>query len=394
LLSIPGTEALSGPVKYFIAFTVIFALLALLALVLRRLTGGRLAMPAQERGRTRQPRLGIVDVYDLDRQRQLILLRRDNVEHLLLIGGPNDVIVETNIVRMGGARLPATPIEPSFERADALVDRSFETPPRPLVEPPGRAEPVVARLGPADATRTGPDGHLDDEALPLPVEPVLKPDVVALSPASAPRPSPPAREAVPVKPAQRVAPARAPQQHAEPPPPVRPVEPPARQIAAHARPVEPAGGDAAVMSDMARQLEDALKRPLAPTKGTAVAARPPNGPPPQVEEPVYQRRPQPAPKVAAPVAAPAPVAAAPAPAPRQAEPYEAQARARPTTVTRIRAAAEPETPKPAPQPEPTAPVRGAPAPQEQVDPFSVEEIEAEFARLLGRPLDRNDRANH
>ncbi|HEX2727722.1 MAG TPA: hypothetical protein VHN20_18010, partial [Beijerinckiaceae bacterium] len=90
----PGTEALSGPVKYFIAFTVIFALLALMALVLRRLTGGRLAMPMNERGRSRQPRLGIVDVYDLDRQRQLILLRRDNVEHLLLIGGPNDVIVE------------------------------------------------------------------------------------------------------------------------------------------------------------------------------------------------------------------------------------------------------------------------------------------------------------
>ena len=27
-----------------------------------------------ERGRGRQPRLGIVDVYDLDRQRQLVLL--------------------------------------------------------------------------------------------------------------------------------------------------------------------------------------------------------------------------------------------------------------------------------------------------------------------------------
>ena len=57
-------------------------------------------MPAQDRGRARQPRLGIVDVYDLDRQRQLILLRRDNVEHLLLIGGPNDLVVETNIVRV------------------------------------------------------------------------------------------------------------------------------------------------------------------------------------------------------------------------------------------------------------------------------------------------------
>jgi flagellar protein FliO/FliZ len=396
LLSIPGTEALSGPVKYLIAFTVIFALLALLAVVLRRLTGGRLAMPAQERGRTRQPRLGIVDVYDLDRQRQLILLRRDNVEHLLLIGGPNDVIVETNIVRMGGARLPATPIEPSFERADALVDRSFETPARPLVEPP-RAEPVVARLGPADATRANPDGHLHDEPGPLAVEPVLKPDVVALSPTSAPRPTPPpVREAVPVKPAQRVAPARVAQQPPEPPAPSRPApEPPARQIAAHAaaRGGEQSSGDAAVLSDMARQLEDALKRPLAPTKGVVNAGRPPNGPAPQIEEP-YQRRPQPSPKVSSPPAAPPPVAPAPVPSPRPVETYDAQPRPRPTTVTRIRAAAEPEAPKPAPPaPEPAAPPRAVAASQEQVDPFSVEEIEAEFARLLGRPLDRGDRAN-
>jgi hypothetical protein len=65
-----------------------------------------------------------------------------------------------------------------------------------------------------------------------------------------------------------------------------------------------------------------------------------------------------------------------------------------------------EEPAPAPQPEPPRPVmepaRPAPSPlppkpqpepatgpasQKETDPFSVEEIEAEFARLLGRPLD-------
>jgi hypothetical protein len=52
--------------------------------------------------------------------------------------------------------------------------------------------------------------------------------------------------------------------------------------------------------------------------------------------------------------------------------------------------------RPAPEPEPVkaAPPPPAPPPTpEQVDPFSVEEIEAEFARLLGRPLDRSDRPN-
>ncbi|HET6377014.1 MAG TPA: hypothetical protein VFG05_01690, partial [Methylocella sp.] len=48
-------------------------------------------------GRARQPRLGIVDVFDLDRQRQLVIVRRDNVEHLLMIGGPNDLVIESEI---------------------------------------------------------------------------------------------------------------------------------------------------------------------------------------------------------------------------------------------------------------------------------------------------------
>src|ERR687890_2613920 len=108
-------KAFLPAVKYLIAFAIIFVLLALFALVLRRLTGGRLSVPGNDR-RTRQPRLGIVDVYDLDRQRQLILLRRDNVEHLLLVGGPNDVVVETNIVRVPGARLQHPPELAEAER--------------------------------------------------------------------------------------------------------------------------------------------------------------------------------------------------------------------------------------------------------------------------------------
>jgi hypothetical protein len=164
-------------------------------------------------------------------------------------------------------------------------------------------------------------------------------------------------------------------------------------VHAAARAPEQNSGDAAVLSDMARQLEDALKRPLAPTKGVG-AARPPNGPAPQLEE-AYQRRPQPAAKAAPPPASPPPVVPAPVAPPRQAEAYDAPPRPRPSTVTRIRAAAEPEPPKPAPTPAPEPPpARSLGAPQEQSDPFSVEEIEAEFARLLGRPIDRGDRANH
>ena len=87
--------------KWVIAFGVILVLLVLLGLFARQIKDGRLRIKGQGGGRTRQPRLGVVDIHDLDRQRQLVLIRRDNVEHLIMIGGASDVVVETNIVRSG-----------------------------------------------------------------------------------------------------------------------------------------------------------------------------------------------------------------------------------------------------------------------------------------------------
>ena len=72
------------------------AVLVALAIVYRLVFAHRLRVPG---GRTRQPRLGLVDAFSLDGQRQLVLIRRDNVEHLVMIGGPNDVLVESQINR-------------------------------------------------------------------------------------------------------------------------------------------------------------------------------------------------------------------------------------------------------------------------------------------------------
>ena len=85
--------------KVIVAIVVSLVLLALFGLFMRRITGGRLRMHGQAGGRQRQPRLGIVDTYDLDRQRQLVLIRRDNVEHLIMVGGSSDVVVETHILQ-------------------------------------------------------------------------------------------------------------------------------------------------------------------------------------------------------------------------------------------------------------------------------------------------------
>jgi hypothetical protein len=382
---------MSSATKYVIAFAIIFILLALFALVLRRLTGNRTTL-AGERGRTRQPRLGIVDVYDLDRQRQLILLRRDNVEHLLLVGGPNDVVVETNIVRVAGARLPAAAVE-AIERLD---DRTVEIAPmRPVVEP------ALARQN--EGAIAAHLGNLETAVASAALEQVVPPTRPAEAPAAA-RPAPARPE--PVQPAQRPAPPRA-----EPERPARPAAPtaampdvrtaarPATAPLGRANPAPPQPGQATppspapasepekpVFTDMAQQLEDALRR------GPASAPEPARTSP--REEP--QRRAaangggpsEPAaPAPSAPAAPPRPAEVRPAPRPQPAPmqvvpPPAAPPASPPPAPAPAPAAMQPAPPTPPPVPEP----RTEAAPGR--DPFSIEDIEAEFARLLGRPLDR------
>lgn len=396
--SLFGIEA-SRAVLFVIAFAIILALVALFGLVLRKLTGARLMMPgSNDRTRSRQPRLGIVDVYDLDRQRQLLLLRRDNVEHLLLIGGPNDVVIETNIVRVAGTRLPPAASEVAPERFEPLGDQA----PRPAqVESSGRPSieaQLAAQLG-AFVRRSSDGSDVDQElspvatiSAPIPAhaEPVLKPDSVSLAappavqglrteartapfpdapvpPAPAaptpverpePRPSftpPPAFQSRPT-----------PTAPAAPPPPPEPVRPfQAASVEKAAAPAVKPGPDAAVLSNMAKQLEEALKRPaavVAPASAPAFAA---GGEIADDDDLLEVDR------------------AHEAPEDYRDEPLEEPASA--PQPEPPRPAAEPTRPAPSPlppqQPEP------APAAQKASDPFSVEEIEAEFARLLGRPLD-------
>ena len=272
----------SPAVHYAIAFAIIFVLLTLFALVLRRLTGGR-SMLSGPGGRTRQPRLGIVDVYDLDRQRQLILLRRDNVEHLLLIGGPNDVVIETNIVRVPGLRVQAAP-EHGAERAEASLPEAL--PGRPVVEAlPLRAVAEGGERGRGNVTALQTETTAVTASMPpnpTRAETVLKPDVVALQGgraaprrAEAPPPRPPTPPAPPETPRRSgpIPPARSEPQPAPPPP-------------------APKAADAAVLSDMAKQLEEALKRPAAPKPPEPAPAPPPPPPPARTEAPPPPRPPR------------------------------------------------------------------------------------------------------
>ena len=105
-------------------------------------------------GRGRVPRLAIVDVMPVDRRHRLVLVRRDNVEHLLLIGGPSDVVVEGAIHRV---RQRGTQAAAQAATARAAMHTA-------AIEPPPAAEPEI----PPPET-TAADAPQPDAPIPFPV---------------------------------------------------------------------------------------------------------------------------------------------------------------------------------------------------------------------------------
>ena len=55
--------------------------------------GMKSSLCGQKAGR----RLEVVDQANVDGRRRLVLIRRDDVEHLIMTGGPVDVVIETSI---------------------------------------------------------------------------------------------------------------------------------------------------------------------------------------------------------------------------------------------------------------------------------------------------------
>ncbi len=441
--SLFGLE-LSTAQKVIVASVVILVLLALLGLFVRQIQGGRLRLRGQAGGRQRQPRLGVVDTYDLDRQRQLVLIRRDNIEHLVMIGGASDVVVETNILRSGGRA--ATP---TYAEAVA-TDRPL--PPFETLVPP--SEPAL-RAG-DDARRAGYAPEGPELLPPLPTRPVSVPVEPPVTSAAATAATAGVAAALGVAAAAEAAAAPAKPAPAKPAAPAMPVPPvttgPAPSFAREHAP-QPAVS-AGELDDMTRQLEEALKRPFsavrpanlgneAPVAEAAPAVEPPApvekpAPAPIVEEepaPVEAAAPVVEPPAPEPEIVPEPVvmpAPAPVPPPRQKpipsdveaelaaalglsldRPIQKAPEPKPTEPKPAEVQpAEVHHPEPAPAPEPEiadAPVAveeavvivEEPAPAEspkpqpepekpaepaakEIDPFSVDAIEAEFARLLGR----------
>src|SRR5882757_3785030 len=245
------------------AFIAVLALIGVAAWLVRRFATSRLGANPN---RGRMPRLAVIDAAAVDGRRRLVLVRRDNVEHLLMIGGPSDIVVEPNIVRaMPGrdqmaprpavageappriAPLPDANWNDDAARADAFEHHAEpqmpEPPPRPTrpsfadevrrPAPPPMPERRNDRTDPLAGFAPEPMGSRTEPAPPrlTRAEPLMPRPQRASEPPKAPPPI------------------RAPERAAAPPPPP-PAPAPAAQSSADQN-----------LAEMAQRLEAALRRP-------------------------------------------------------------------------------------------------------------------------------------
>jgi hypothetical protein len=289
------------------ALNFVFILIGVLALfgaaawLFQRFAGNRLGANTN---RGRMPRLAVIDAAAVDGRRRLVLVRRDNIEHLLMIGGPTDIVVEPNIVRalpsrdqaprpVGNAEPPrmAPPLPDSGWNDDNRSDAFDHAEPQMAEPPPRAARPSFAdemrrpAAPPALERRPDPLANFSPDPLGARPEPRVElrnePPMPPARPQRAEPMMPRNNRQEPPLPPKAPPPIRAERPVAAPPPP--PVPPPAPAAAPSMSSADQN------LAEMAQRLEAALRRPAEPTE-------PRVGAPPVAPEPPPSR-PAPAPRV-------------------------------------------------------------------------------------------------
>lgn len=183
-------------------------------------------------GKNRQPRLAVLDAAAVDTRRRLVLVRRDDVEHLIMIGGPTDIVIESRI---------------------AQINESASTSDGPAVIEPKPIETPVAN---GDGTQTM-------AAAPVQLRPVAQPEVAVATPAR-PVATPQELPAARVEPAPVVRPAAE-----QRPAPVMAVEPRSvARIAPQTPEIVPP------VADKVEGIFDAARSRVLPTQPAAQEQRP------------------------------------------------------------------------------------------------------------------------
>lgn len=141
------TSLFGGETNYL---TMIIALAIVLVLIVLAVWLIKLVGDASRTvGRGRHRRLMIVDSIAIDNKRQAVIVRRDETEHLIVIGGPNDLLVES------GFEAPAVPQMQRLQRRKPLTDTAPPVSPE-LAVPPTRSSGTSLR-------HTGLLRSMDDE---------------------------------------------------------------------------------------------------------------------------------------------------------------------------------------------------------------------------------------
>jgi len=123
-------ELLAPYMSYIVTAGIALAVLLVGLLVYKLLSGPVMGRKGQ--------RLGISEYHEIDKTRRLVLVRRDETEHLILIGGGQDIVVESNITltSMEDVREPPRPPIPIRSAPRAPVFSGERRPALRPVEPP------------------------------------------------------------------------------------------------------------------------------------------------------------------------------------------------------------------------------------------------------------------
>ena len=182
-------EGLGGP-EFATAVVWTFAALILLVIVLviirliRSLTFGTFVAG----GRNRKTRLAVMDATAVDSHRRLVLVRRDDIEHLLLIGGPTDVVVEREI-RLGQTRRSQSVFggENAYETPPPAPLPTSPAPPAPPQAPARQRAPEPVQLPPLPIRGGAPQPARQPERAPQPARPTAGTSRAAAAPDEADR---------------------------------------------------------------------------------------------------------------------------------------------------------------------------------------------------------------
>ncbi len=103
----------------FILIVLLLAALGIGGWLLRGYLTGQGAGAAMM-GNSRDKRTGVVEQTAVDGRRKLVLIRRDGTEHLIMTGGPVDIVIETGIAPVH---------RPVYERVNGPAGEQDRQPP-------------------------------------------------------------------------------------------------------------------------------------------------------------------------------------------------------------------------------------------------------------------------